>query len=66
MRFEYEDGCCVETQVNRPYGVRARLFDPKGKLIKQMTFDPGEEEHWAAEVIYVRHWLMKDGTWQTV
>jgi len=62
MTFQYEDGCRVETQPNRPYGVRARLFNPDGKLVKQMTFEPNEEEHWAAEVIYVRHWLMKNGS----
>lgn len=60
MIFVYEDGCKVETQPNPPYGVRARLFDPKGKLIKQRAFKPGEvydEEDQMAEIMYVCYWL---------
>jgi hypothetical protein len=53
MKFDYEDGFSVETQPNPPYGIRARLFDPNGKLVKQDQYPPDEEEHWIADLIYI-------------
>lgn len=58
MIWDYEDGYSVETQPNHPYGIRARLFDPQGKLVKQEQYSLDEEEHWVADLIYINHRLV--------
>jgi hypothetical protein len=68
MIFDFDDGYKVETKPNPPYGVRARLFDPNGKLVRQRVFKPGEaydEEHHMAETIYVQH-KIEGGEWKFV
>lgn len=53
MEFTYEDGWRVETKVNKPYGIIARIFNSKGKMVAKRNYPLEEEEHWIAELMYV-------------
>lgn len=63
MEFQFDDGYRATTQPNPPYGIRVRLFNPKGKLVKKQTFPLEEEEHWVAELIYSRY-IFRNAKWK--
>lgn len=60
-----EDGYTVVTEPNPPYGIRGTLRNPKGKIMASRTFPMMEEEHWIAEIMYVRG-MIESGKWKLV
>lgn len=56
--FKYKDGWKIVTEEKPPYGIMAKVFNPKGKMVTRRTFPPGtcdDEEHHVAELMYVQH-----------